>query len=120
MEHNEMNAQLDKVADVIKVSTEFSRTPGGRYYTDGPASGEQFREEFLLPALRAHDNITIDLDGARGYPSSFLEEAFGGAVRKLRLSPQEFLRRVKFKADGDFQIYVEDIKFHLNRAANGR
>lgn len=103
----------------IKVAAEFSRTPGGRYYTDGPDSGEKFREEVLLPALQANDIISVDLDGTRGYPSSFLEEAFGGTVRKLKLTESEFFRRVKFKSTGEFEIYIDDIKFHVKRAADG-
>lgn len=59
--------------------------PGGRYRADGPYSGEWFREEVLRPALESAaqggDRVTVDLDGAPGYGSSFLDEAFGGLVR---------------------------------------
>lgn len=65
----------------ISIARQFSETPAGRYVSDGPASGQRFREEVLLPALRAGKNISIDLDGAVGFGSSFLEEAFGGLVR---------------------------------------
>lgn len=65
----------------IQLAKEFSRYPAGRNTKDGPYSGELFRKKFLEPNLKIHDKIIIELDGARGYGSSFLEEAFGGLVR---------------------------------------
>jgi hypothetical protein len=66
----------------IRVAQDFSRHPAGRFRTDGPFSGELFRQTFLVPALRGGERLLVILDGARGYGSSFLEEAFGGLVRK--------------------------------------
>ena len=66
---------------MISVLRNFSENPAGRYVTDGPNSGERFRDELLLPALRENTRVTVDLDGALGFGSSFLEEAFGGLVR---------------------------------------
>jgi len=66
---------------VIQIAKEFSRYPAGRKIKDGPFSGEFFRKKFLDPNLHIHDKLVIELDGARGYGSSFLEEAFGGLVR---------------------------------------
>lgn len=66
----------------IKVAEQFSRYPAGRFIADGPFSGEYFRTKFLEPPLRRKEELTVDMDGARGYGSSFLEEAFGGLVRK--------------------------------------
>jgi STAS-like domain of unknown function (DUF4325) len=40
-----------------------------------------FRDDFLVPALGTYDQVRVVLDGTAGYPSSFLEEAFGGLVR---------------------------------------
>lgn len=70
----------------IKVVRDFTATPGGRTRDDGPHSGEEFREEVLLPRLKQcskGDQLVVDLDGAAGYAASFLEEAFGGAAREL-------------------------------------
>ncbi|MGL4412105.1 MAG: STAS-like domain-containing protein [Bacteroidales bacterium] len=71
----------------IKVSEDFTMTPGARYRTDGPHSGEEFFEEILKPrfseALEKGETLTIDLDGTNGYASSFLNESF-------RLLKEEF------------------------------
>jgi hypothetical protein len=66
----------------IDIASQFARYPAGRYKTDGPYSGEVFRENFLIPQLKNPDTcIVVQLDGARGLASSFLEEAFGGLIR---------------------------------------
>ena len=68
-----------------KISDEYTNTPGVRYITDGEYSGEDFRENILkklfLKALEKKDVLEIDLDDTYGYPSSFLEESFGGLAR---------------------------------------
>lgn len=70
----------------LKISKDFTDTPGTRYRSDGPYSGEQFLEELLLPrfeeALSKDQKLLVDLDGAYGYAASFLEESFGGLTRK--------------------------------------
>jgi len=67
---------------VINIARDFSKYPAGRNRDDGPFTGEHFRENILIPTLKDHSHITIELDGTRGYGSSFLEEAFGGLARK--------------------------------------
>lgn len=66
----------------VKLS-KFTRMPGGRYREGGHKSGEEFREDYLSPALREHGKIVVDLDRVRGIPPSFVEEAFGGLVREF-------------------------------------
>ena len=69
----------------IIISTDFSETPGARYKHEGSFSGEEFREKLLAPAFiecrKRKEKLIIDLDGGYGYPTSFLEEAFGGMAR---------------------------------------
>ena len=72
----------------INIAKEYTRVPGPRYKAQGPHSGEKFREEILVPAFetarRNREKLIIQLDGVRyGYPTSFLEEAFGGLARKV-------------------------------------
>ncbi|CAI2036205.1 Uncharacterised protein [Serratia fonticola] len=66
---------------IVKVK-EFSKYPGPRYAALGDSSGEVFRDTVLIPALAENDSVGVDFDGVYGYGSSFLEEAFGGLVRK--------------------------------------
>ena len=66
----------------ISIAKDFSDTPVGRYPSDGKYNGESFREDYLVPALRAEDRVTVNIDDAEGYGSSFLDEAFGGLIRK--------------------------------------
>jgi hypothetical protein len=67
---------------IINIANDFSRYPAGRVVKDGPYSGERFRNDWLIPILERHEKATIEMDGTRGYGSSFLEEAFGGLVRR--------------------------------------
>lgn len=71
---------------IIRIATDFTETPGARYRIEGDFSGEEFRESILEPkfleAKSKVEQLTIDLDGGYGYPTSFLEEAFGGLARK--------------------------------------
>jgi hypothetical protein len=77
----------------ISLARDFTKFPAGRYKEDGPYSGELFREKYLEPALTCDETLVVDLDGARGYGSSFLEEAFGGLVR-LGFPAEKVLSRI--------------------------
>lgn len=83
---------------MINVAKQFARSPAGRVPTDGPNSGTRFREQFLLPALRAHDKVIVELDGTRGYGSSFLDEAFGSIVRSGIFTAQELLNKIELRS----------------------
>jgi hypothetical protein len=62
---------------------EFTKFPGARYKSLGPFSGEEFRDEKLIPAIEKNGKeLVVNLDGVFGYGSSFLEEIFGGCIRK--------------------------------------
>jgi len=64
----------------IKISSDFTKTPGARYYTDGSNSGEEFYDKLLKAkyeeAIASGLKLKVDLDGTDGYASSFLNEAF--------------------------------------------
>jgi hypothetical protein len=81
---------------VISIASDFSKTPAGRYPADGPFNGQRFREKLLVPALNAAaqsgDRVVVVLDGALGYSSSFLEEAFGGLVRSHAVA-RDFIKK---------------------------
>jgi len=97
---------------VINVARDFGRYPAGRYLADGPFSGQAFRQTLLVPALnRAEGSIDIELDGARGLASSFLEESFGGLVREEGFDPQSLLDRLNLHSS-DLSL-VEEIREYI-------
>jgi len=98
----------------IRVADEFSATPGGRYLTDGPFSGEDFRERLLIPALKEGAPVTVVLDGTRGYPSSFLDEAFAGLARKMRWNRDQFSKHIDIVASESYKIYRDDIYHYVD------
>ena len=70
----------------IRVMDKLKTPPGPRYKSQGPGSGEEFRDKHLIAAfdcaVKAGGTLVVDMDGAPfGYPTSFLEETFGGLVR---------------------------------------
>lgn len=94
---------------MINIAEEFSRYPSGRFISDGPNSGEKFRNKLLIPALKESETVIVVLDGVRGYPSSFTEEAFGGLVR-AGYAKQELLQRIKIRFTSDaYSGYRDDI-----------
>jgi len=82
---------------MINIEKDFSWSPAGRYKEFGGDTGEEFRDDFLLPALNEDDSVTVNLDGVIGYGSSFLEEAFGGLVREHHLTLEILERKLHFQ-----------------------
>ena len=100
----------------IRIAEEFSEFPGGRYPEDGDGNGTDFREKYLVPAIRAGEPVDVILDGTRGYPSSFLEEAFGGLVRQ-GITATEINFTFNFVAEQPgFARFVKLIDEHIRRA----
>ena len=71
----------------LQVMKNMKSLPGPRYRDQGQGSGEEFRDVYLIPAfdeaLEKGEKLFVDMDGAEyGYPTTFLEEAFGGLARK--------------------------------------
>jgi len=82
---------------VLSIARDFSAFPAGRVKGDGPFTGEHFREDKLLPLLKKGAHVILDLDGVEGLPSSFLEEIFGGLVRKKIFTLQELKDLIEFR-----------------------
>jgi len=105
----------------IKISVDFSDTPGARYKNEGKFSGEEFRENLLrikyIEAKERKEKLIIDFDGGYGYPTSFLEEAFGGLARIY--TPSEVLRVLDFISD-DEPALIEEVKAYIISANNKR
>lgn len=108
----------------IKVVNDFTDTPGARYKNQGPFSGEQFRNEILYPKFieseEKKEELVVDLDGGYGYGSSFLEESFGGLVRKLaqenynKINDVKKIRIISF----DNPVWIEKIEKYIDEAIN--
>lgn len=99
----------------INVAKDFTRFPSGRYKRNGETSGEAFREQFLEPAIKNGEKVTIELDGTIGYGSSFLEEAFGGLVRSVRMKPDDLNRLMTLVSDD--MTLLDEIKGYIQDAA---
>lgn len=100
----------------IKVSTDFSPEPVGRFYSDGSNTGERFLDEFLIPALNSGDEFIVDLDDIEGCGSSFLDESFGGLVRYGYFTAEEVLSKLTIVIDDDAMYqeimdYINDSKY---------
>ena len=92
----------------INIANDYSRYPSGRFKKNGNSSGQGFREALLIPAIKEGE-VEIELDGTIGYGSSFLEEAFGGLVRELKISGDKLLKQIKLTSEDDSLIKeIED------------
>lgn len=99
---------------VIVIAKDFSSTPGARYIKESKFSGEQFRQEHLLPLFESQDNsekVLIDFDGADGYATSFLEEAFGGLARIV--GKEKVLKKFEFKSEED-PFLIDEVNGYIN------
>lgn len=97
----------------VNIAKDFTRFPSGRFKKNGDTSGEAFRERFLESQIQQGEIISIELDGTIGYGSSFLEEAFGGLVRKLKLTPDQIQKQIKLISEDpslieEIKTYIED------------
>lgn len=108
----------------IVVSKDFTEIPGGRYREQGNHSAEEFRDEYLYPkyltCLKNNEKLIIDLDGGYGYATTFLEEAFGGLIRKLKEEKIEYRNAPKIieARSKDCHEYVEKIYKFMDDAIN--
>lgn len=95
----------------IIISKDFSEAPAGRYISDGPFSGENFRDRVLFPALETFDSVEVELDGTLGYGSSFLEEAFGGLIRECGMSLAQIDQKLKIHSSR--RLYLTRTKQYM-------
>jgi len=70
----------------IKIATDFTNAPGPDKEENGKNSGEKFLNVLLEPqyvkARAQGEKLVVDLDGAFGYVTAFLREAFGGLQKR--------------------------------------
>lgn len=75
------------MATTLKIiaCSESYKYEGPRFKRLGPESGEEFRDTYFIPWLDANkgrNDLVVDFEGTIVYTPSFLEETFGGAIRK--------------------------------------
>lgn len=104
----------------LSIAKDFSKTPGVRFPSEGNYSGEEFRENILIPklnkALENHQKLLVDLDGTSGLGPSFLEESFGGLIRQ-GYNLKDLLNTIQFKSD-EVAYYKDDVITYMKDAAN--
>lgn len=90
----------------INVAKEFSRAPAARYRYEGKYSGQQFLEDILEPRFLEAKNkgvkLIIFLDGALGYPSSFVSGSFGKL--SIKYTSSEVLAIIKLESSNNTRI----------------
>ena len=102
----------------INIAKEFTLHPGPRYPHQGLGSGEEFREKHLKPkfeaAREAGEKLFIELDGVEfGYPTSFLEEAFGGLAREFGV--RAVMEVLSFRSELE-PMLADEIHGYISRA----
>lgn len=108
-----MSIHIIKLADHTKF-------PSARHKIDGPNSGELFRDDYIVPALNAHYQVLIDLNDVAGYPSSWIEEVFGGLVRVSKFKVQELRARMMLDIADRLQeeeiwLYIEEAEANVSK-----
>ena len=107
-----------EVIKMIKISKDFSETPGARYISDGPNSGEQFYNEILKNsfgiAMSKNGLLEIDFDDSFGYASSFLSEAFSRLTKEF--GKDKVLKYLKLKSE-DEPLLVNEVKNIINKVS---
>jgi hypothetical protein len=101
----------------LNIAKEFSETPGPRHVNEGEFSGEEFLHKLLRPryveAREKRCRLFVDLDGSEGYPTSFLEEAFGGLAREF--DPTEVAETIYFKSDEEPHL-IRELNAYIKEA----
>ena len=91
------------VLNILKDCGESYKYQGPRFKSLGSNSGEYFRDQYLIPWLNENkedDVLEIDFAGTIVYTPSFLEESFGGAIRK----GYNEVKKLRFKNVSDNQL----------------
>lgn len=96
----------------INIRYQFSEILGGEYKKDGNFSGEEFKEQMLIPIWRLYkdknDIIEIDMDGTYGVPENWLIGAFGTFVIEEHLKRDD-IERFHFISEEEPNL-IEKIK----------
>ncbi len=109
---------------MLNIANDFSKTPAGRSANlHGEHSGETFRDEKLWPmlqqAMKSNSKLTVTLDGTAGYPASFLDEAFGGMIRKGYCNRDQIQEHLEIQAvSPSYEVYRKLVIRYIEEAAS--
>ena len=101
--------------ELFSIAKDFSPNPGPRFRRQGAHSGEALRHKLVGVLAKHAGKVVVDLDGTKGIGSSFIDEAFGGLVRKEKKSKDDLLGRFEFRSTID-PSYVAEIIDAIERA----
>lgn len=104
----------------FSVVLEFSRTPSARVAKEGKFPGTELRGKIaplIKEAIVKGVKFLIDLDGASGYGTSFLEEVFGGLIREEHFTFNELKRTLMIKSDEEPEL-IDEIWEYITDAAD--
>lgn len=103
-----------RTTTIIDVGNDFNKAPAGRYLSDGPASGEAFRQKLLIPKIKEFDRVIVDFDNSAPVGSSFLSESFG-RLNDIGLTKEQIKNKLEIKAD-KYQIIKSSIDRYIDKA----
>jgi hypothetical protein len=98
----------------IDIGRDFSKYPGGRYAKNGPHSGQEFRDKMLVPALRDHEVVIVELGSAEGYSGSF-----GGLIR-AGYSEDVLRQKLRLTGEEEFLPFVDRAWLYVREEASRR
>ena len=106
----------------LRTMEKMKSLPGPRYRRQGSGSGEEFRDEYLIPAfdraVNLYEILEVEMDGAKfGYPTSFLEEAFGGLARSR--GAELVLKNTRITCSSE-PMLVEEILHYIKHGEDER
>ena len=108
----------------FNIGKNFSPDPGGRFFSDGKGSGEEFRENYLKPILSKlakNEKLKILLDdNVVSYGSSFLSEGFAGMVKYGYITKENLIDKLEFSySNPEFEFYKDRILAYIEQANYG-
>lgn len=96
----------------------YTDTPIGRDGLDGPKNGADYRDNYVIPALEEYVLVKLDFTETLGTTPSFLEEIFGGIIRKGIMPAEDLLRRTEiiYKYDS----VKKNVAKYINEASKNK
>ena len=105
-----------KRSDVtIDIAKDFSKNPYSR--TTGNESAKHFKEKLLKPFINlGAKTIIIVLDGANGYGSSWLHEAFGNLLKEYPQDKRQSIINSLIFISKDDPSLIEEINEYMKES----